>query len=154
MKRTFSEIEAAAAALPGVSRRAAASAAWLQACDYAGLSILLEAVNDDRKNLELQRDALGLDLQNVSCVFVVDAVADQVRQHGRLFLRNVRHGLYLVPLSIASNWAIGCPIDPAFALGGPREKNPYTEKLAVAEQQGITVDEELWQAVLKAGNTP
>lgn len=154
MKRTFREIEAAAAALPGVSRRSATSAAWLQACDYAGLSILLEAVNDERKSLQLERDAMGLDLHNVSCVFVADAVANEVRQHGRLFLRNVRHGLYLVPLSIASNWAIGCPVDAAFALGGPREKNPYVDKLAMAEQQGITVDEELWQAVLKAGNTP
>jgi hypothetical protein len=67
-----------------------------------------------------------------------------VRDHGRLFLRNVRHGLYLVPYSVKANIGIGCPVDPAFALGGERTKNPYEEKLAAAHRAGIAVADPFW----------
>jgi hypothetical protein len=61
-----------------------------------------------------------------------------------LYLRNVRHGLYLLPFSVRANIGIGCPVDPSFALGGERTKNPYEEKLLAARQTGIFVDEDLW----------
>jgi hypothetical protein len=64
-----------------------------------------------------------------------------------VFLRNVRHGLYLLPLAVEANIGIGCPIDPAFALGGERSKNPYGEKLEIAARDGVTIDDELWRAV-------
>ena len=66
-------------------------------------------------------------------------------QNGRAFLRNVRHGLYLLPFSVRANIGIGCPIDPAFALGGLRAKNPYGEKLEAAARNGLAVDDGLWQ---------
>ena len=70
-----------------------------------------------------------------------------VAKHGRIFLRNVRHGLYLLPLSVEANIGIGCPVDPAFALGGERHKNPYEEKLETALRDDVTVDDELWHAL-------
>ena len=151
MKLSFQEIEAAASTLSGIGKLAASSCAWLQACDYPGVSLLLEALADEQKDCSLERDAMGLDLKGVSCVFLGEAILNMVRSHGRLFLRNVRHGLYLVPLSVDASLSIGCPIDPAFALGGPREKNPYVEKLALAEQNGIVVEDALWQALQQAG---
>jgi hypothetical protein len=71
-------------------------------------------------------------------------------QYGRLFLRNVRHGLYLLPFSVRANIGIGCPVDPSFALGGERTKNPYEEKLVAARQTGIPVPEPLWNQVRDA----
>lgn len=121
--------------------------AFLEACGYPGLTMLAEAMHDEVRSLSLARDALGLDLQNISCVFIGPAVAAEVEANGRAFLRNVRHGLYLVPPSVAGNYGIGCPIDPSFALGGERLKNPYAEKLALAEQNGIAVDAGLWQSL-------
>jgi hypothetical protein len=59
----------------------------------------------------------------------------------------VRHGLYLVPLAVEANIGIGCPVDPAFALGGERSKNPYSEKLELAAREGVAVDDELWRAL-------
>ena len=64
-----------------------------------------------------------------------------------MFLRNVRHGLYLLPLSVEANFGIGCPVDPAFALGGERHKNPYAEKLDIAAREGVIVDDDLWRAL-------
>jgi hypothetical protein len=109
--------------------------------------LLLEAREDARRSLDLVPDALGLDLQNVSCVFLGPQVAAHVAQHGRVYLRNVRHGLYLVPLSVAANIGIGCPVDPAFALGGERHKNPYSEKLEAAARDGVDVDDDAWRAL-------
>ncbi len=126
---------------------AARNCAWLEACGYPGLKLLLEARADERRALTLAPDAMGLDLENVSCVFLGPAIATLVAEHGRVFLRNVRHGLYLVPLAVEANIGIGCPVDPAFALGGERHKNPYSEKLELAAREGVAVDDELWRAV-------
>jgi hypothetical protein len=117
---------------------------WLEACGYPGLKLAQEALRDEHRELALVPDAMGLDLQNVSCLFLAPAIGEFVRDRGRVFLRNVRHGLYLVPLSIRDNVAIGCPVDPAFAYGGERTKNPYLEKLELAARDGITVDDDLW----------
>ncbi len=101
---------------------AARNCAWLEACGYPGIRLLLEARADERRALALVPDAMGLDLQNVSCVFLGPEIAAHVAKHGRVFLRNVRHGLYLVPLAVEANIGIGCPVDPAFALGGERQQ--------------------------------
>jgi hypothetical protein len=132
--------------MPG-NKVAAKSCAWLEACGYPGLKLLLEARADERQSLALAPDAMGLDLQNVSCVFLGPVIAGHVATHGRVFLRNVRHGLYLLPLAVEANIGIGCPIDPAFALGGERSKNPYVEKLEIAARDGVDIDDELWRAV-------
>ena len=120
---------------------------WLEACGYTGCKFLAEAMADERRSAELTRDALGLDLQNVSCVFLAPAILREVRANGRAFLRNVRHGLFLLPFAVRENIGIGCPVDPAFALGGERHKNPYGEKLALAEAEGIELDEPVWAAI-------
>jgi hypothetical protein len=130
-----------------ISGVAAKNCAWLEACGYPGIKLLLEASVEERRQIDLQPDAMGLDLQNVSCVFLGSAIADYVATHGRVFLRNVRHGLYLLPLSVDANIGIGCPVDPAFALGGERSKNPYAEKLEIAAADGVTVGDDLWHAL-------
>ncbi len=135
--------------LIGVENAAAIaqSCAWLEACGYPGIKLLHEAVGDERKSLVLDPDAMGLDLQGVSCVFLGHAIDQYVQRNGRVFLRNVRHGLYLLPLSVAANIGIGCPIDLAFAYGGERTKNPYVEKLEAAMRDGVTIPDDLWQAL-------
>jgi hypothetical protein len=121
------------------------AALWLEACGYPGLDILAEALADERRDLALCRDALGLDLQSVSCVFLAGDIMAELRAGGRVFLRNVRHGLFLLPFAVKENVGLGCPIDPAFAIGGERLKNPYGEKLAAAMATGLDIDEALWQ---------
>jgi hypothetical protein len=116
---------------------------WLEACAYPGLRLLEEALGDEVREAAMVRDALGFDLAGASCVFLAPRIVRDVKANGRVFLRNVRHGLYLLPFSVRANLAIGCPVDPAFALGGERTRNPYAEKLELAETQGIAVDEEL-----------
>jgi hypothetical protein len=116
---------------------------WLEACGYPGLKQLAEALADSRRAIALVRDGLGFDLQNISCVFLAPAIMADVKANGRVFLRNVRHGLYLLPFTVRDNTGIGCPVDPAFAVGGARHKNPYAEKLALAELNGLEVDESL-----------
>lgn len=120
---------------------------WLEACGYPGLRQLQEALQDERRNLDLTRDALGLDLHNVSCAFLAPTIMREVTANGRAYLRNVRHGLFLLPFSVKANIGIGCPVDPAFALGGERLKNPYGEKLDLAAQQGLTIDDDVWAAL-------
>jgi hypothetical protein len=153
MQVTFAELSAAASRLlkdngsPDVAEESGWACAWLAACGYQGLEFLFEALDTtppEARRPELKPDLLGLDLQNVSCVFLVPAISTMVRDHGRLFLRNVRHGLYLVPYSVKANIGIGCPVDPAFALGGERTKNPYEEKLAAAHRAGIAVADPFW----------
>lgn len=127
-----------------IAEVAARNCAWLEGCSYPGLKLLQEALGDGQRDLILTPDAMGLDLQNVSCVFLGPAVNQYVKDHGRIFLRNVRHGLYLLPLSVEANIGIGCPVDPSFALGGERHKNPYAEKLEIAARDGVIVDDDLW----------
>jgi len=150
----FDDLSAAAARLlrenssPDIAEDCGWACAWLQACAYPGLELLTEAIDTtplELRHPELPPDSLGLDLQNISCVFLAPRLSMMVEERGRLFLRNVRHGLYLLPFSVRANIGIGCPVDPAFALGGERTKNPYEEKLAAARQTGITVAEPVWQ---------
>jgi len=124
--------------------------AWLEACGYPGLKLLAEALGDDDRDRPLHRDVLGLDLGNISCVFIGRRLVEDVKRNGRVFLRNVRHGLYILPFAVEANLGIGCPVDPAFALGGERHKNPYGENLALAETNGIEVNDGVWHHVLAA----
>jgi hypothetical protein len=153
MKRSLADIEQhAIAALQrrGLSTMAAETAsrcAWLEGVGYPGLKLLTEALADAEQDLDLAKDALGLDLKNVSAVFLAASLRAFVQQHGRVFLRNVRHGLYLVPDSVNANYGIGCPVDPAFPLGGERSKNPYADKLEAAAREGVEVDDAVWQSL-------
>jgi hypothetical protein len=122
------------------AREIAWATVWLQACGYTGFKLLIEALDDETRSLDLTRDALGLDLQNVSCAFLAPAI----KANGRAFLRNVRHGLFMLPFAVREDMGLGCPVDPSFAMGGERHKNPYAEKLAMAAADGIDVDDALW----------
>ena len=93
------------------------AAVWLEACGYSGVKLLDEALAGERRSIVLARDALGLDLHNVSCAFLAPAIMRDVAANGRVFLRNVRHGLFLLPFAVKANIGIGCPVDPGFALG-------------------------------------
>ncbi|MBC8035788.1 MAG: hypothetical protein H7X89_01020 [Rhizobiales bacterium] len=119
--------------------------AWLEACGYPGVKMLVEALRDERCYTPLVRDALGLDLNEVSCALLAPRLMREIAGAGRVFLRNVRHGLYLLPFTVRAGIGIGCPVDPAFAIGGERTGNPYAEKLAAAECNGIVVDDESWR---------
>ena len=121
---------------------------WLEACGYSGVKLLAEALGDERHQHPLVRDALGIDLDNVSCAFLAPAIMREVAANGRAFLRNARHGLFLLPFTVRENIGIGCPVDPSFAVGGERHKNPYGEKLAAAEANGLAIDDALWAQVL------
>ena len=129
-------------------REIAWATVWLQACGYTGFKLLAEALPDERKSLALTRDALGIDLQEVSCAYLAPAIMADVKANGRVFLRNVRHGLFMLPFAVRENMGLGCPVDPSFAIGGERLKNPYAEKLALAEASGIDVDDGLWDQLL------
>jgi hypothetical protein len=154
---SFENISAAAGRLlreagsPDIAEESGWACAWLQACGYPGLELMFEALDTTppaTRNPQLTPDSLGLDLHNISCVFLGPRLDRMVGEHGRLFLRNVRHGLYLLPFSVRANIGIGCPVDPAFALGGERTKYPYEEKLALARQDGIGVPESLQQRLM------
>ena len=120
---------------------------WLEACGYSGVKLLGEALKDERRTLDLTRDALGIDMQEVSCAFLAPAIMRDVAANGRAFLRNVRHGLYLLPFTVRENIGLGCPVDPSFAVGGERHKNPYGEKLALATADGLEIDDEAWAQI-------
>lgn len=150
MKKTLEDIEAharAALAAKGHGIAAAAHCAWLHGAGYNGIKYLGEALGDVETSATLEKDLMGLDLKGVSCVFISQQVEALIAKHGRVFLRNVRHGLFLLPGSVSGNYGIGCPVDPGFALGGERSKNPYAEKLELAQRDGVDVDETLWQAL-------
>jgi hypothetical protein len=121
--------------------------AWLEACGYGGFTLMAEALTDDRRSIELVRDALGMDLQDVSCAFLTPAIMREVTSNGRVFLRNVRHGLFLLPFAVRANIGLGCPVDPSFAIGGERLKNPYAEKLAEAEAKGLEIGDAAWSLI-------
>ena len=120
---------------------------WLEACGYSGVKLLGEALKDERRTLDLMRDTLGIDMQEVSCTFLAPAIMRDVHANGRAFLRNVRHGLYLLPFTVRDNIGLGCPVDPSFAVGGERLKNPYGEKLALAAADGLEIDDEAWAQI-------
>jgi len=120
---------------------------WLEACGYSGVKLLGEALKDERRTLDLTRDTLGIDMQEVSCAFLAPAIMREVETNGRAFLRNVRHGLYLLPFTVRENIGLGCPVDPSFAVGGERHKNPYGEKLALAAADGLEIDDEAWAQI-------
>jgi hypothetical protein len=146
---TPQDLENSVATLPamrarGDARDIAWATVWLEACGYPGLKMLAEALADPIQDRDLRRDAMGLDLGQVSCVFLAAKIVELVAKDGRVFLRNVRHGLYLLPFAVRAGLGIGCPVDPAFAVGGERTKNPYAEKLALAGANGIGVDQGLW----------
>ncbi len=130
---------------------AAQAAIWLEACDYPGLKTLQESLGDELSTFNLKRGILGIDLHNVSCAIIGEQVVAEINARGRALLSNVRHGLFLLPSSVIQNFGIGCPVDPGFPLGGERTKNPYIEKLTLAAAQGINVDDEIWQSLVRAG---
>lgn len=154
MRKSLAEIEAhALAALTAkagspVAVMAAAHCAWLHGAGYNGLKYVFEALSDAETTGRIEKDLMGLDLKNISCVYIAQDVEALFAEHGRLFLRNVRHGLFLLPGSVNGNYGIGCPVDPAFALGGERTKNPYAEKLDVAVKDGVDVDDDLWNSLV------
>ena len=129
------------------AREIAWATVWLEACGYTGFKFLAEALAEGARGLQLTRDALGLDLQNVSCAFLAPAIMTEVKANGRAFLRNVRHGLFMLPFAVRENMGLGCPVDPSFAVGGERHKNPYAEKLATAEAQGLEIGDVQWAAI-------
>ncbi len=153
MRKTLSDIEAHAlaslSALVDADTAAAAAkhCAWLHAAGYNGIKYIGEALTDTETTAVLEKDLMGLDLKNVSCVYISAKVEALFAEYGRLFLRNVRHGLFLLPGSVTGNYGIGCPVDPGFALGGERSKNPYAEKIDLAVKDGVDVDDALWQAL-------
>jgi hypothetical protein len=120
---------------------------WLEACGYSGVKLLGEALKDEQRTLELTRDALGIDLHDVSCAFLAPAIMREVHANGRAFLRNVRHGLFVLPFTVRDNMGLGCPVDPSFAVGGERHKNPYGEKLDHASREGLEIDDALWAQI-------
>ena len=120
---------------------------WLEACGYSGVKLLGDALKDERRTLDLTRDTLGIDMQEVSCAFLAPAIMRDVHANGRAFLRNVRHGRYLLPSPVRDNIGLGCPVDPPFAVGGERLKNPYGEKLALAAADGLEINDEAWAQI-------
>jgi hypothetical protein len=57
----------------------------------------------------------------------------------------VRHGLYALPFAVRAGLAIGCPVDPSFAIGGKRTGDLYGARIAAAIEAGIEVDDEVWR---------
>lgn len=127
---------------------AAHAAIWLEACDYPGLQILRDALADPLADFKLERTEAGLDLHNVTCVRIGEQVVRDVLLHDRTPLRNVRHGLFLVPASVVHNLSIGCAVDAGFAFGGPRSQNPYREKLNMATEAGVHFESNLWNSLI------
>jgi phosphatidylserine/phosphatidylglycerophosphate/cardiolipin synthase-like enzyme len=135
-------------AAPGIDDECGWACAWLEVCGYPGLKMLIEALDEtprEERRPSYEPDALGIDLHNISCIFSAPTLADLAAARSRIFLRNVKHGLYILPFTVRANIGIGCPVDPSFAVGGERHKNPYAEKLAAAAQNGVTVDDAVWQ---------
>jgi hypothetical protein len=143
MRITMAEIAAAAAAKSG-SADAGWACAWLCACGYKGIDLLLEAVTDPARGAELKKTVMGVDGQGVSAVYLAPGLVAMAKAHGRFTYRNARHGLYVLPFAVREGLGVGCPVDPAFHIGEAREGNPYAEKLAIAERDGVEVDGELW----------
>jgi hypothetical protein len=119
---------------------------WLESAGYKGLEILAEALEDtpvSSRSCELKVEYGLVDTGGISCVFLAPQLTRLVAEQGRLVLMQVRHGLCLLPFSVWANIGIGCPVDPSFALGGERSRNPYLEKIAKAEAEGVDVAPEV-----------
>ncbi len=151
--------EAALAALassgcaPGVAEASAWACAWLESVGYPGLGLLAEALETtprEGRQMVLSSEYGLVDTGNVSCVFIGLQLLEMAREQGRVVLMQARHGLYLVPFSVRDNIGIGCPVDPSFALGGVRERNPYLEKLARSAEFGIEVAPDVLERLAKA----
>jgi hypothetical protein len=154
MKVAFDEVRRVAfraldagGAAPGIDADCGWACAWLEAAGYPGLRMLVEALEETPP--EARRPSLRavygiVDLADVSCVFSAPALVDLARAEGRVVLNRVRHGLFVLPFAVRAGLAIGCPVDPSFAVGGPRSKDPYGEKIALAIEEGIEVDEGVW----------
>ncbi|MDP4822934.1 MAG: hypothetical protein NWR47_03200 [Aestuariivirgaceae bacterium] len=151
--------EAALAALapagcaPGVAQVSAWACGWLESVGYPGLSMLAEALETtprEGRQVALSSEYGLVDTGNVSCVFIAAQLLDMARAQGRVVLMQARHGLYLLPFSVAQGIGIGCPVDPSFALGGVRERNPYLEKLARSAEAGIEVAPDVLERLAKA----
>ena len=59
-------------AAPGIDDDCGWGCAWLEACGYPGLAMLVEAMEEtprERRRPSLEEDAIGLDLKNVSAIF-------------------------------------------------------------------------------------
>src|SRR5437763_12906909 len=98
-RAAFRALDAGGAA-PGIDDDCGWACAWLEACGYPGLVMLVEALEEtppEARRPVLEPDVLGLDMQNRSAVFSAPNVVDLAAARGRIFLRNVRHGLYLLP---------------------------------------------------------
>jgi hypothetical protein len=155
MKVAFDEIRRVAfraldagGAAPGCDEDAGWACAWLQAAGYPGLNMLVEALEEtprDKRQPSLRAVYGIVDLDNVSCVFSAPALVDMARAEGRVVLHRVRHGLYVLPFAVRAGLAIGCPVDPSFAIGGERTSDPYAEKIAAAIEDGVEVDDEVWK---------
>jgi hypothetical protein len=108
MKTAEAELASRLAGIPDAQDIAWATV-WLEACGYGGVKLLAEALADGPRSHDLARDALGIDLENVSCAFLAPAIMRDVHANGRVFLRNVRHGLFMLPFtvrdSISRPWA-------------------------------------------------
>ena len=155
MTISFDDIQAAATAAltgagtgPEIALDCGWACAWLEACGYKGIAMLLEALDEtppQQRMPELVWKLGGVDGGGISAVFLSPALMLLAKEKGRVTYRNTRHGLYLLPFTVRANIGIGCPIDPAFHIGGERDKNPYAEKLELALANGLTPDPELWQ---------
>lgn len=144
---------APAGCAPGVAQASAWACAWLESVGYPGLSLLAEALETtprEGRQVALSSEYGLVDTGNVSCVFIGLQLLEMAKAQGRVVLMQVRHGLYLVPFSVRDNIGIGCPVDPSFALGGVRERNPYLEKLAHAAEHGIEVAPDVLERLAKA----
>jgi hypothetical protein len=129
---------------------AAHATVWLEACGYPGLKTLDEALAEGTPAFEMQRSESGIDCDHASCVFIGNQILQNVLTQGRVPLRNVRHGLFLVPASVEHGLSIGCAIDASFTFGGPRSQNPYAVKLAMADEVGVKLDDALWHKIVGA----
>jgi hypothetical protein len=150
VERVASEALAKAGADAEVVSFGGASCAWLEACGYKGIAMLLEALDETppgRMRPALEVRLGGIDGGGVSAVFLAPELMRHALRLVRITYRNTRHGLYMLPLAVKANVGIGCPVDPAFHIGGEREKNPYAEKLALAEANGLAPDPALWEAL-------
>lgn len=157
MKLAFDEVHRAAArallaagAAPGVEEDSGWACAWLQAAGYDGVKMLVEALEttpreDRRPSIVFEYGIV--DLHNGSAVFAAPQVVDLAAAEGRVFFANVRHGLYALPFTVRAGLAIGCPVDPSFAIGGERKGDPYRDKIDAAIEAGLEVAEDDWRAL-------